>query len=195
MQALNPAWTHRYYDDAACRELVRNQMPSLLPIYEGYPMNIQRVDLFRVVVVYSLGGFYLDLDVACHTPLDALCESSCVLGIERRLSPAEALAHGNRDAVRIANYMFGSRPGHPFWLDVIAELRRRARRPIRTEDDVLESKGPGLLTSIYHRVARQYPDLELVCNEAKVCPRCELASCQFGDFASHLHWGSWRWQH
>ena len=195
MQTLHPTWEHRFYDDAACRELIRREMPCLLPVYDNYTSDIQRVDVFRVVAVYVHGGFYLDLDIACRQPVDPLCGFSFVLGIEKTLTPAESAQYGHRDAVRVANYMFGSEPQHPFWLDVLAEMVRRAKRQVRCENDILESTGPGLLTTVYHQVGAQDRTVTLLPNHTNQCIRCGGISCQFGDYASHLHLGSWRWEH
>jgi mannosyltransferase OCH1-like enzyme len=187
-------WDQRFYDNAACREVLRRELPYLLPLYDNYPSDIQRVDLFRVVVVYASGGFYLDLDIACHKSLDPLCEYRCVLGEEKILSSEEAAHRGHRHALRVANYMFGSEPRHPFWLDVLEEMLRQAERKIVSENDVLESTGPGLWTNVYHRVKDRHSDLLLLKNNHLTCRRCGRVSCQFGTFASHLHLGSWRWE-
>jgi len=189
---LHPGWDHRFYDDAAGRDFLRRELPHLLPLYDNYPHNIQRVDLFRVAAGYVSGGFYLDLDIECHRPLDTLCEYRCVLAEEITLDPEQAVAFGNVNPLRVANYMFGSEPGHPFWLDLVDEMHRRARRPIASENDILESTGPGLWSDVYHRVKDRYPDLVLLRNDRRTCAKCGVISCHFGDFASHLHVGSWR---
>jgi inositol phosphorylceramide mannosyltransferase catalytic subunit len=190
----HPGWDHRFYDDGACREVVGREFPDLLSLYDSYPSDIQRVDLFRVVVVYASGGFYIDLDVACHAFLEPLREYRCVLGEEKTLSPQEAIRLGHRHRLRVANYMFGSEPKHPFWLDVLQEMLRQAQRKIVSENDILESTGPGLWTNVYHRVKDHHPDLLLLENKHLACSRCGAISCQFGTFASHLHVGSWRWE-
>jgi inositol phosphorylceramide mannosyltransferase catalytic subunit len=190
----HPEWDHRFYDDAACRDVVGREFPHLLSLYDHYPLDIQRVDLFRVVVVYVSGGFYIDLDVACHASLEPLCEYRCVLGEEKTLSPQEAIRLGHRHRLRVANYMFGAEARHPFWLDVLQEMLRQAGRKIVSENDILESTGPGLWTNVYHRVKGDHPDILLLGNEHLACSRCGGISCQFGAFASHLHVGSWRWE-
>jgi mannosyltransferase OCH1-like enzyme len=189
----HPGWDHRFYDDDACRGVLRRAFPYLLPLYDNYPFDIQRVDLFRVVVVYVSGGFYIDLDIACHSSLEPLCKYRCVLGEEKTLGPEQMVHPGHRHALRVANYMFGSVPRHPFWLDVLKEMLRQAERNIVSEDDVLESTGPGLWTNVYHRVKDHHPDLLLLKNDHLTCRKCGAISCQFGTFASHLHVGTWRW--
>lgn len=191
LKSLHPGWDHRFYDDLACRMIVSRARPDLLPIYDGYRATIQRIDLFRVVVLSLEGGFYLDLDIRCHRSLDELCRDDVVLAQEKLLSEREAIDLGHRNRSRIANYMFGSRAGHPWWNDVLDEMVRRSGRPISDDDDVLESTGPGLVTSVYHRVRGRYPELRVLYSKAR-CTECGGISCQFGEYASHLHRGSWR---
>jgi mannosyltransferase OCH1-like enzyme len=189
---LHPDWDHRVYDDDASRDLFRRELPHLLPLYDNYAFNIQRADVFRVAALFLSGGFYLDWDIDCYKPLDSLCEYPCVLAEEKTLDGKEAADLGHENVFRVANYMFGSEPGYPFWLDVMDEMRRRARRPIVSQHDILESTGPGLLTDVYHRVTARYPDLVVLKNDHLTCRTCGVISCHFGDFASHLHVGSWR---
>jgi mannosyltransferase OCH1-like enzyme len=126
----------------------------------------------------------------------ALCQHGAVFAEERTLSAAEAEALGHHDPLRVANYMFGSEARHPFLRHVLRELVIRSKRPIACENDVLESTGPGMLTTLYHRVKSQYDDVQLIRNHGHRClsPYCQGQSCQFGYYASHLHIGSWRWQ-
>ena len=192
--AQNPGWEHRFHTDADCRDLIRRAFPDLLAIYDAYPLAVQRADMFRVAALYDAGGVYLDLDVECALPLAPLTCHRCVLAEEKTLSEAEAAAHGHAERLRIANYMFASAPRHPFWLDVLDEMAARAGRPIRSDEDVLESTGPGLLSTVYAQAGEAYPDIVVLPHPGRACVRCGGQSCQFGDYARHLHWGSWRGQ-
>lgn len=191
---LHPVWDHRLYDDAAARDFLRRELPQVLPAYDNYFFNIQRVDLFRVAAMYVSGGFYLDLDIECHKPLDSLCVHRCIAGEEKVVAPDVVAGIGDGNVVRVANYMFGSEPGYPFWSDLLDEMLRRAQRTIASEHDILESTGPGLFTDVYHRVKHRYPDLVMLKNDHLTCRKCGVVSCHFGDFATHLHVGSWRWE-
>src|SRR5262245_42153583 len=72
MRKLHPRWRHRFFNDDACREFISERRPELLELYDYYPRPVQRADLFRVVAVHELGGFYLDLDMHLHMSLDPL---------------------------------------------------------------------------------------------------------------------------
>ncbi|HVY55618.1 MAG TPA: glycosyltransferase, partial [Thermodesulfobacteriota bacterium] len=97
--SLNPGWKYKFYDDSACREAVEKYLPEFLPIYDSASV-IQRTDMFRVIIVYGEGGFYLDLDMECLAPLDGLSEFRCVFGEEITLGEESAEKLGHRDRLR-----------------------------------------------------------------------------------------------
>jgi len=96
---------------------------------------------------------------------------------------------------RIANYMFGSVPGHPFWIGFLRAMVSKSQMPVRREKDILDTTGPGLLTDYYQDHKAIYPDITLLPNQDRVCPNkwCGKISCHFGDYGLHLHVGTWRW--
>ena len=194
MIALNPGWRHRLYTDFECREVIMRRLPRLLSVYDAYPTPIQRADLFRVAAVYVFGGVYLDLDMDCSAPLASLTGSHCVLAEEKTLSAQEADALGHAERLRIANYMFASAPGHPFWLDIMEAMMQRSAEPVQCDNDILESTGPGLFSTVYAQTAAAYPEIVVLDNSGQICQSCGGASCGFGEIARHLHRGSWRGQ-
>lgn len=195
MKQHHPDWNMVIYDDTRARAVIKDFSPEVLALYDGFTHPVQRTDLFRIIVVYLYGGFYLDLDMLCLKSLEELRSNSVVLGEERFLSKEEAALQGSPYQSRVANYMFGAASGHPFWLDVIHEMLNRASRKVETEEDILDTTGPGLLTDVYHRVKNDYSDITLLLNRDRVCMKwCEVISCHFGEYAAHYHLGSWRWQ-
>jgi glycosyltransferase involved in cell wall biosynthesis len=194
--ALHPGWEYKFYDDDACREAVGKYFPAFLPVYDRASV-IQRVDIFRVIVVYGKGGFYMDLDIDCQKPLDDLCKFRCVFGEELMLTPEDAQRLGHRDRLRVANYMFGSEPGHPFLLHILRKMAEESSREILSENDILESTGPGLVTTVYHDIKGKLRDVMLLPNRDRTCPVTGGVCCHFGNYATHHHelLSSWRWEH
>ena len=191
---LHPSWKVIVWDDESAFSLVSRYFPDFREAYTAYRLPVQRTDILRVMIMYLEGGFYLDLDMLCLKSLDELCEYGAVLGVEKVLSAEQCALLDHRHSVRIANYMFGSRPGCVFWLELLAAASKRAACPIGNEKDVLETTGPGLLTNVFHDVGGKYADILVLPNETRSCLKtCGPASCHFGDFAAHLHLGSWRW--
>lgn len=193
---LHPGWSIRIYNREEGRGILAGELAEWLDLYDGYELDVQRVDLLRLALVYLQGGFYMDLDMYCLRNLDPLCDDELVLGEERTYTEEECREMDTSYALRIANYMFGSRPGHPFLLDVIREAEERGgRKAISCEEDVLRTSGPGLITDVYHRMHQSYPGIRVLVNKDRMCAkRCERISCHFGDFAAHMHHGKWRWE-
>lgn len=196
ISTLHPDWRITIYDDSDSLKIVEEHFPELLEMYLAYPCNIQRVDIFRILIVYLKGGFYLDMDVYCLKKLDGLGHLNLVLGEERTYTREECRKYKlNSNNRQIANYMFGSIPKHPFWLEVLLEGIKRSSNVIKDENDVLATTGPWLLSDMYYKLKEQYNDIVLIRNKFRLCVKhCRSISCRFGDYAVHFHLGSWRWQ-
>jgi len=191
IKEFHPQWNIKIYDDGEARRIVADEMPEMLETYDGYLHDIQRADLFRLIVVYLYGGFYMDLDMLSLRNMDDLCSNQVVLGEEKTMTAEECRIAGLDHQLRIANYMFGAVPRHPFLIHVINTLADMRHREIINEDDILESTGPGLLTRIYHQYKDS--DLTLLLNKNRKCMKwCDTISCHFGDYAAHFHHGNWR---
>src|SRR5690348_15650039 len=81
----HPDWRYRFWTDHDLRELVRRDYPWFLPIYDGYPKHIERVDAARYFLLHRHGGLYVDLDFECLRPIDELLAGrELVLGFEPR---------------------------------------------------------------------------------------------------------------
>lgn len=67
--AQHPGFDYVFYDDTACRKLIAERFPSLLPTYDKLPLAVQKADLFRYAAIYDGGGVYADTDTRCCAPL------------------------------------------------------------------------------------------------------------------------------
>jgi inositol phosphorylceramide mannosyltransferase catalytic subunit len=153
----HPGWEYRFYDDAACRALVRDHVPTLLPLYDACPHPVQRADIFRYLAVARYGGLYADLDMECYRPMDALLAgASCVFGIEARLAPRRARLLKLRHTERIANCIFATEAGHPVFTGIIAALERIPRGAALAEE-VIGTTGPGMLTDVVQAYRQSHP--------------------------------------
>lgn len=146
----HPHWSYRFYTDADCRDVVRRHFPDWTGIYDAYRRPIQRVDLFRYLIVYHHGGLYADMDMACFRPVDALLGgSTCVLSVEALLTRAYQRELGYRKPLQVANCIFAAAPGHPFFSQVLEKVRHHARTQAVSDRDVEDATGPRMLTRVY----------------------------------------------
>ncbi len=201
LKDLHPDWEIKWWTDESMLEFILRHAPEFADSYVEFPLMIQRCDFFRLLVVFKMGGIYLDLDIVLARSFTELGEDvDCFFPCEKVMSPEALAMRGNRDAVRIGNYAFGSIPGHPFLHSVIESIADNSTQSISSQDDVLETTGPGILSTLYHDYVKEYPDanIDLFYPEADVASRCqceryaEVAPCQIGRFGRHRHLGSWR---
>ena len=59
----------RVVDDAGMMADVFELAPRLLPMMASFTI-VEKADLWRYLILYWLGGVYLDWDVQCITPFD-----------------------------------------------------------------------------------------------------------------------------
>lgn len=73
LRGMNPGWEYRFYDDDAVRQFIAEHYgDKVLRIYQRINLNYgaTRADLFRYLLMYKVGGVYLDLKSATRLPLD-----------------------------------------------------------------------------------------------------------------------------
>ena len=73
IRALNPGWTHRFYDDDdradyIAREYGEEVLDYYLRINKEY--GAARADLFRYLALYKQGGIYMDVKSGASRPFD-----------------------------------------------------------------------------------------------------------------------------
>ncbi len=149
----HPGWTHRLWTDADLRCFVAEHDPEFLPVLDGYPEPIMRVDAARYLVMAHLGGVFVDLDLECFRPVDPLLEGhSLVIGLEPESHVQTGKAAARKlDRLPCPSFL-ASAPHHPFWTDV-----RRGLMEARHEIDPLDATGPFLLSRLHARYRHAAP--------------------------------------
>jgi hypothetical protein len=132
IKALNPGWEYRFYDDAAVVDfIIKNYPPIILRYFERIDSRYgaARADLFRYLLMYKVGGVYLDIKSTVTRPLDAvlLPEDSFLLSQwNNELSDYDV--YGKHYELRdfggreFQQWYIASAPGHPFMRAVIANV-------------------------------------------------------------------------
>lgn len=142
---LHPGWTYKLWTDEDNDTFVKKEMPDFYPVFKSFPKNIMRADTIRYVLMYRLGGLYMDLDYEMLKPFDLL-DHDIVLPWE---SEGE---HGPNNDL-IANSIFASTPGHPFWKIVLERIARES--PYKLDVDVEKKTGPGRISKVFHELYSQ----------------------------------------
>jgi hypothetical protein len=158
LQLLHPDWEYLFFDDAAVDRFITTEFPEHRSVFDAFREPIQRVDFFRYLAIYRLGGFYFDLDVLLSKPLDDLVQHECVFAFED-LNWNQFLRTRYGVDWNVGNYGFGAAAGAPFLNAVIENCCRAVRdgtwlEPmmkginflLRPDYYILNSTGPGLVT-------------------------------------------------
>lgn len=66
----------KIWDIGEIRNLIRDNHPDLLSIWDSYPFWVQKCDLGRYVIVYEKGGMYTDIDMEPKRSYKDLMERS-----------------------------------------------------------------------------------------------------------------------
>jgi mannosyltransferase OCH1-like enzyme len=143
LRALHPDWTYKLWTDEDNAAFVNAEYPDFADVFFRLPKNIMRADVIRYLLLYRLGGLYLDTDYEMLKPFD-LNQHACVL-------PWESAGHHGPGKDRICNSIFASEPGHPFFKMVIDDLK--AHPPLDANQDVIEATGPVFFTKILRRLS------------------------------------------
>jgi mannosyltransferase OCH1-like enzyme len=136
---IHAKWNHRLWTDEDNRALVAKYVPTLLPVYDGYDVNIKRADAARYVYMYVFGGVYIDLDVLCLKKF----ENIFAAGLGRPVFAYEVNKGSNRQP-SIANAFMMAPPRHMLFASIISALHDA------TDNPVFQATGPAFLTNFLH---------------------------------------------
>ncbi len=185
VKELNPEWEYRLWTDEDNDKFVQQKFPDFYDIYKGFSKNIMRADVIRYIIMYKIGGVYLDLDYEVLKPFD-FQDKKVVLPYNRSKQYGDKIDN-------LGNCFFASIPGHPFWLDVINDLQDNP--PVVTDyHQVGHVTGPRLLTRIYFK--NNYPDIHTPGRLLYHPPnnRKHLKKVRNNGVSLGIHhpWGSWK---
>jgi hypothetical protein len=201
VKLLHPCFQHLQFDDAGIEAFLETYFPHYRQTYHSFRYPIQRYDFFRYLVIYQLGGFYLDLDIFLARDLTPLLTSRCVFTFED-LAEARYFVDCFDMDWQLANYAFGAEPGHPFLAAVIENCLRAKEDPAwvlpmlkgvpswhQKEFYILNSTGPGLVS----RTFAENPHLATAIDVLFPADVCDRETWHhFGSYGVHLSSGTWR---
>jgi mannosyltransferase OCH1-like enzyme len=188
LRELHPDWTYRLWTDADNLEFVSKEYPEFRDIFVKLPRNIMRADVIRYLLLYRLGGLYLDLDYEMLKPFDLLNHGAVL--------PWETDSQRVPGDGRIANSLMAAEPGHPFFKMVIDDLK--SNPPLSATVDVLDATGPDFLTRILGQAMQagitvHSPPRRFFNPPTPRSPRQYRAIVKQGDaYGIHHVYGSWR---
>lgn len=197
-RAVNPSLRQDVYDDADSDAFVRRHYPEWSSLYfDVLTRTVERMDVFRYLVVHKYGGWWADIDTFAKRPLAKLT-GDLVVGREPQ---------NNADGFGVLQYFFGATPRHPFFSDYLMPLvakraaRRRNAGPVAS---VLWVTGPQAFTTaykswVYDQQVAAGRDVANARWDARVLPTCAMGAWCFDceragrrPYLEHRFLGSWK---
>eukprot|EP01084_Bolivina_argentea_P276783 472360_1 len=63
IKTLNPTFTIHFFNDTECIKFLRNYSNEIAEYFINEKRGMFKADLFRIVILYLLGGYYMDVDL------------------------------------------------------------------------------------------------------------------------------------
>lgn len=135
LQSLHPDWELPFFNHHEARAWVAAQTPEWLTLYDFYPVDRQREQVFRWLALWKLGGFWLSTQIRPLLSLEPLRNQPLVLAAQNRLSVSrfETLhrcpwdtALPEESLTGLTDHGFAAEAGHWFTRRVLHLLVERA---------------------------------------------------------------------
>ncbi|QJD99902.1 hypothetical protein HH212_07595 [Massilia forsythiae] len=132
MKALNPGWEYRFYDDADIEAFIKQNYPAFVwDYYERIDKRYgaARADFFRYLLMYKVGGVYLDIKSGALRPLDSVLKPDDCFILSKWHSEDGGFEHWG--LVFDLRHLHGGEyqqwhivcsPGHPFLKAVLEQV-------------------------------------------------------------------------
>lgn len=153
----NPELHTIYWTDRTLRLFVAERAPEYSPLFDGCVHDVCRSNLARYLLMQYYGGIVVDLDCQCLCPIEPLLQGRELLIALEPVLHRQQINVEERGMQALARTAFiASRPGHPFWTDVLAVLCRSEPLSAHTQLDFRDETGSLLLGD----VAKTKPEYE-----------------------------------
>jgi len=171
LKAANPGWEYRFYGDDDIVDFIRaNYPPAVLARFLRIDARYgaARADLFRYLLMYKVGGVYLDIKSGAARPFDSVLRPGdrFVLSYWNESNTANGWGkhYELRDiaAGELQQWHIICAPGHPFLKAVIDTVLANIDTYTPSlhgvgKNGVLRVTGPIAYTRAIHRILAQYP--------------------------------------
>lgn len=140
----HPNWEYLLWNNQKMNDFILKYYPQYREVYNSFRYHVQRWDAIRYLILYSMGGMYIDFDSECFKPLDGLLEGKeCCFSLE-----PEEHQRMYETELYFNNALMASIPGHPFMKEVI-EKTFDYHPDAANAGDVLSTTGPLMLIELY----------------------------------------------
>lgn len=186
----HPDWEYRLWTDEENESFLKDLYPQYYNVYKTIPIKIMQFDFIRYAYLYHFGGLYLDLDYEMLKSFDLINYNI--------LLPRES---DDQKPIFLGNSILASQPRHPFWEILLNTISKQISNlpEYISEDTVLNTTGPGMITNVYNSLASKekidiYIPPRLLFNPPIPNSKKEYDTLKLNNLSYGIHYcyGSWR---
>jgi mannosyltransferase OCH1-like enzyme len=145
----HPEWEYRRWNGSDILSFIIKYFPEYLDLYNSFHYDIQRFDAIRYLILYQIGGMYVDFDYECLENIEPLLdEKTCCFAME----PDIHAKLFNKE-MAFNNALMASIPAHLFLKKIIEKVFLKHTPYNDTLDKmeyVLNTTGPWMLGELYN---------------------------------------------
>lgn len=144
---------------------VINSMPARIQqLWHDLPHQINRIDLFRYILMYKFGGIYFDVDFHCIQDLSRLLIDDTIL-------LCEEWPYSYKNGSLHNGVLISKSSKHAFWLNIIHEIESRLHALKQSDHTDIQASVFKLTgTSMLRDVAHQYLKKRNLFNRLVIMP-------------------------
>ncbi|MBU2977229.1 glycosyltransferase [Alteromonas sp. C1M14] len=138
-------YDYRFFDDESVVAFIRQHYcTDTLNLYQNNHIAASRCDMARLLILYKLGGFYVDLSMEIKSSLSLFRKNDLVL-----LQRDDMAVKANRDPAdaHCTNSIIGV-PPESAYIEKCLMLMRQRLRSRKYNFDVIQATGPGILNTV-----------------------------------------------
>lgn len=150
---FHPDWQYYFWNDKKMNTFIRQYYPDYMELYSLFAYDVQRWDVICYLILYQMGGLYVDFDTECLGNIEVLLATDCCFGTDTE----ENIIYSSlvKDAY-LNNTYIASAPGHPFLKSLIDCVFISDQMYIKKENkllQVLQTSGALMLSDVYSQYA------------------------------------------
>jgi len=201
LRTLNPMFEHMFFNGNDIDQFFKSNYLEYFDTYNRLPFFIQKLDFFRYLAIYHYGGFYFDMDVEPHKPLDEkILNHSAVFPVDEYANALDC-KHPRMNSYCIVGqnfllgqYAFGATAKHPFMKILADKIKDNLNKYIRVAGNISERDKDAVHYYVYKTTG---PDFVTDCyvqydNKEQLYILSNGKRQVFGEYATHKYVGNWK---
>lgn len=202
-----PNWQYIMWNDDMIFEFVDKEYPEYSDMFRRFPFDVQRWDAARYLILYKMGGMYIDTDYESVKSLECFLDGkSCCFSME---PDTHVYSHKHLHEHVFNNALIYSKPGNWFLKKIIDNVFSEETFLHSIENKyecVLETTGPWRLVDMYYSLSDNERNSIFLIPAKYVTPfdipqvirlrqgerSEELEECLNEAYAVHYFFGCWK---